>query len=60
MHKFKKDEHLTKDTDQQLREDMKDLLAEYFAGGVDEDEELALSLGLEFEDIRRMREEYER
>ena len=40
-------------------EDLKDILAEYFAGGIDEDVELARVMDLDLEEVRRLRREYE-
>ncbi len=41
------------------REELKDVLIEYFDSGMDEDVELSRVTGLSLEEVRRLREAYE-
>jgi hypothetical protein len=39
--------------------EMKDILADYFSSGINEDQELARSMGLDLSEIDKMRREFE-
>lgn len=42
------------------RQEFGDILAEYFTCGYNEDAEIALGAGLDFEEVSRLRREYEK
>ncbi len=47
------------ETSRRTKAEMKDILADYFSSGINEDRELARSMGLDLSEIQQLRREFE-